>query len=479
MDAILYWNDVALEADRAGAATGTLAGARALAIVHLAMHDTHAAITGGERYLDTPLGVPVAGANVDAAIAAAAHATLAALHPAARAALDRCHAEARIKGSGQRAGHDVGLAAARTVLDDRRGDPGWSDVEYCASTARGAHREDPTVAGQGFDAPFHGADARPFACTRHHELDPPPRPGDPSYQMALEQVRRKGIAAHLAGTVAYGDRRTPEETLVGTFWSYDGAGTTGTASRIHNQVVRRVAAAQGNDLAENARLFALVNMALADAATAVWDQKYRHDLWRPVVGIREDDPSMGPNGLPGNRLGSDCDPFWVPLGVPGSGDPGAGTTPASPSYPSEHAALGAAALQVTRLFYEQGGHGPDTLFHGLDLVSDQLDGVARDERGVVRPRHARSFPGGLWDMILESARSRVYLGVHWVFDAYAVDEDGRADLSQDVGGVPLGLRVAEDVFTAGVRRSPLGSRRDQTLLEASLRPTSLPVPSLR
>jgi vanadium chloroperoxidase len=50
-------------------------------------------------------------------------------------------------------------------------------------------------------------------------------------------------------------------------------------------------------------------------------------------------------------------------------------------------------------------------------------------------------------MIVENGRSRVFLGVHWVFDAFAVNNNGSPDLGQNVGGVPLGLTIAEDIFT--------------------------------
>ena len=51
-------------------------------------------------------------------------------------------------------------------------------------------------------------------------------------------------------------------------------------------------------------------------------------------------------------------------------------------------------------------------------------------------------------MIEENGRSRVYLGVHWVFDAFAVDNSGNPDLTNNIGGVPLGIRIAEDIFNA-------------------------------
>lgn len=56
-------------------------------------------------------------------------------------------------------------------------------------------------------------------------------------------------------------------------------------------------------------------------------------------------------------------------------------------------------------------------------------------------------------MIEENGRSRVYLGVHWVFDAFAVDNNNNIDLSRNIGGVPLGLTIAEDIFQDGMKKS--------------------------
>jgi vanadium chloroperoxidase len=117
-------------------------------------------------------------------------------------------------------------------------------------------------------------------------------------------------------------------------------------------------------------------------------------------------------------------------------------------------------LHITRLFYGASAALPDQLFEGLCLVSEEFDGTNRDNRGTVRPVHRRSFPGGLWQMIEENGRSRVFLGVHWVFDAFMVDKSGRPDLSQCIGGVPLGLEIARDIFNdgraAGLRQSTVG-----------------------
>jgi len=186
------------------------------------------------------------------------------------------------------------------------------------------------------------------------------------------------------------------------------------------------------------------------------DQKYIHDLWRPVVGIREHDPSMGPAAGKGvSNIDDESQPDWLPLGAPSSNSTGKkNATPPFPAYPSGHATFGAAALHVTRLFYgvAVGDRKKDKLVDGLVFVSDEHNGVNKDNKGTVRPRHVRDFNDGLWQMIVENGRSRVDLGVHWVFDAFAVDSTGKPDLSENVGGVPLGLTIAEDIFDKGTNK---------------------------
>jgi hypothetical protein len=135
-------------------------------------------------------------------------------------------------------------------------------------------------------------------------------------------------------------------------------------------------------------------------------------------------------------------------------------TPPFPAYPSGHATFGAAAFHITRLFYgvAMGDRNPDNLFQDLEFVSEEHDGVNKDNKGTVRPRHVRNFPDGLWDMIIENGRSRVFLGVHWVFDAFAEGPGGNLDLTQNVGGVLLGLTIAEDIFENGMTKSNVGPR---------------------
>jgi len=165
-----------------------------------------------------------------------------------------------------------------------------------------------------------------------------------------------------------------------------------------------------------------------------------------------------------NDISDDCDASWLPLGAPATNTRNKNFTPPFPAYPSGHATFGAAALHMTRLFYNVSvkDRSPDDLFDDLAFVSDEFNGVNRDNRGAVRPRHVRNFSDGLWQMIEENGRSRVYLGVHWIFDAFAIKPNGKPDLNQNIGGVPLGLTIAEDIFNGGrangLKKSKVGPR---------------------
>lgn len=490
MDSILYWNEVALDANLVSHTndkreqTGPTLSSRALAIVHLAMYDAYVGVNtaaGLSPYLPG-LPPPEPGASASAAVAGAAHATLSRLFPSQKPFFDLKHQMAGLSGAGVQDGHQFGLLVAQRLLDDRKDDPGAGDNGYAPSVARGAHRPDPDNPDQGFHAPFYGARSKGFAVTMRHELDAPPF-DDAEYLNALREVRGRGIAPELMGTLPNSiPGRTIDQTLIGIYWGYDGVPGLGTPPRLYNQIIRRVAIARGNTEAQNARLFALVNVAMGDAGILAWDQKYIHDLWRPVVGIRQHDKSMGAAPMAANNnISNDTDTGWLPLGAPATNSINPNFlpqtapafpynqvvtarpknfTPPFPAYPSGHATFGAAAFHIARLFYGRpsGNRNDDDLFDNLDFVSEEFNGINQDNRGTVRPRHTRNFPGGLWRMIEENGRSRVYLGVHWVFDAFAVKTNGKMDLTRNIGGVPLGLKIAEDIFASGMSKSPVGPR---------------------
>lgn len=464
MDPILFWNDIALEANRVSHTngkneqTGPTLSARALAIVHLAMYDAYAGVindaTKLPRYISAPPS-PGAGsspATENAAVAAAAHTTLSSLFPSQKPFFDSI-----LNGVGDKSnpGHKFGEDVGKGILADRAGDPG-AGGDYMPKQQRGKHRVDPDNPGQGFYSPIFGAKSKGFAITARHTLDAPPF-DNKEYKEALKEVRGKGIAPELMGTLPNDiEARTTDETVIGIFWGYDGASGLGTPPRLYNQIVREVAIQRANTPAQNARLFAFVNVALADAGILAWDEKYKYEFWRPVLGVREHDRSMGPAATQAeNDISDDGDASWLPLGAPNTNRIAKNFTPNFPAYPSGHATFGAAAFHITRLFYNDVSHErSDDLFDGLDFVSDEFNGVNTDNKGAVRPRHLRKFPRGLWQMIEENGRSRVDLGVHWVFDAFAVKNNGDPDLGRNIGGVPLGLKIATDIFQAGGGKAP-------------------------
>jgi Vanadium chloroperoxidase N-terminal domain/PAP2 superfamily len=469
MDQILYWNDVALEANRISFTDkekseqgGPTLSSRALGIIHLAMHDAYVGTSGTATFTSYLGALPAApvGSSIAAAIAGAAHTALISLYPKQKSFFDKKLNSLTHILSGEDKGHRYGCKIALLILAERNNDPNNSDAGYFPHTGRGLHKPDPDNV-QGFLAPNYGAKSKPFAVTARHDLVAPPF-NNPDYLRAVKQVRGLGIAPELMGTVPNSyTKRNVDQTLIGIFWGYDGANSIGTPPRLYNQIVREVAMEKNNTLEQNVRLFALVNAAMADAGILAWDQKYIHNFWRPVVGIREHDKSMGSTGVATNNISNDCDTQWLPLGAPKSNVDGSKNfTPDFPAYPSGHATFGSAALHITRLFYGvlPGNRKKDDLFKNCDFVSDEFNGVTKDHAGTIRPCHTRNFPNGLWQMILENGLSRVYLGVHWSFDAFKTKVTGEPVFDVKVGGVDLGLKIAEDIFASGLQKSSVPPR---------------------
>jgi hypothetical protein len=214
----------------------------------------------------------------------------------------------------------------------------------------------------------------------------------------------------------------------------------GVPPRLYNQVARKIVADKSLSVARTAELFAQINVAMADAGIDAWHYKYLYDLWRPVVGVRAED---APDG----------DPFWAPLGAPQTNVTGRSTfTPPFPAYPSGHATFGAALFQSLRLaldtsaapmttaevMAEEIAVGPANADESFTFVSDELDGVAFDSNGSVRQSVPITYPNyarPVW----ENSVSRIYLGVHWRFDGLP------RNAADNIGGVPLGLAIGEEV----------------------------------
>jgi len=224
---------------------------------------------------------------------------------------------------------------------------------------------------------------------------PPPLTSQ-AYTDAYNQVMSVGAANSTT--------RTQEQTDIGLFWAYDGTPGLGTPPRFYNEIAQTIANQEHNTEYQNARMFALINVAMADAGIAAWNMKFTYDFWRPIIAIRD-----GANDGNPNTAG---DANWTPLGAPatnGAGD-GVNFTPPFPSYDSGHATFGGALFQTLANFY-----GTDNIT--FSISSDEFNGVNKNGDGsarpVIGPRTFTSFSAAAE----ENAMSRIYLGIHWIFDA--------------------------------------------------------------
>ena len=241
----------------------------------------------------------------------------------------------------------------------------------------------------------------------------------PEYAAAFDEVQRLGGDGVVTPT-----ERTAEQTEIGIYWAYDGTPSLCAPPRLYNQIAMHIADQQGTHVVERTRLLALVHMAMADAAIAIWESKYVYEFWRPVTGIREADPGTGSTGAGDGNPATVGDPTFTPLGAPASNLTGPNFTPPFLAYPSGHAGFGGALFQILRHFYQT----DDIAF---TFVSDEFNGVTQDNDGNVRPLVPRSF-ASLSQAEEENGQSRICLGIHWAFDK--------------TEGIAQGRRVADDVF---------------------------------
>jgi hypothetical protein len=216
--------------------------------------------------------------------------------------------------------------------------------------------------------------------TQFRNLVGPPALDSPEYTAAFNEVKAIGSATS--------STRTAEQSNIALYW----AGTTGTSTPVGhwNRIAQTIAESQGNTLEENARLFALVGIAQADAFISCWDNKYLYDHWRPVTAIRAAETDGNPDTA--------ADPNWNSFII----------TPNHPSYLSGHSSMSGASSAVLAAFF------------GTDNISftSSAEGVSVPDRTFTSFSQASQ----------EAADSRLYGGIHWVYD----NEDGLT-LGRDVG----------------------------------------------
>ncbi len=417
------WNEIAVNASGLdhtsvsvgetriyGEQLGPCRASRAIAIVHIAMFEAHNAAVGQpfRSYLSLPRAAGKVSA--DAALAQAARDALVAMFPSQSAGFDAALAEdlTRIpNGASENNGIALGKSAAAAILAQRADDRSnhaelQVGVDFITSKEPGKWRQDPiSKSPVALGALWHTV--RPFMMTSaaQFRLPPPPALNSMEYSIAFVEVKRLG-----GDGVTTATERTEEESFIGTFWAYDGTPSLCAPPRLYNQIAIRIADQMGTTGLDLSRLLVLANVAMADTGIAAWDSKYFYQVGRPVTAIREASSGGAQDDGNDDTVG---DAAYSPLGAPASNLQGPNFTPPFPAYPSGHAAFGGALFQTLRRYY-----GRDDI--AFTFVSDEYNGITTDNTGAVRALKPRSFIN-LSEAENENAASRIYLGIHWNFDA--------------------------------------------------------------
>lgn len=367
-DVVTDWNLEAINAIRATSMNPPRAS-RVLAITHLAVYDAvNCVLKKHEPYLT--FTTPPLETSADAAAAKAAHRVLTALIPSHQAQFDAALAAsvAGIPEPDLTNGLTLGDACATALLQVRATDGSSTNVPYTPGSEPGDWRPTPPAFAPAL-LPGWG-DVTPFGMMSGDQFLPPPPPELPSMEYFFDVAE---VAA--LGRID-SDIRTEEETQIALFWA-DGAGTE-TPPGHWNSIARTVASQHCSTIGETSRLFALLNIALADSAISCWNTKYHYNLWRPVTAIHLADDD-----------GNDCtfaDPTWMPLIA----------TPPFPTYTSGHSTFSGASAQILSLFLMN-----DQI--PFSTTSDGLPGVTRN---------FNSFA----EAAAEAADSRLFGGIHFRFD---------------------------------------------------------------
>jgi hypothetical protein len=382
-DVVLDWNAIAVStAVKNG--QNPFAQARYAAIVQLAVFEAVNAITSDyQPYLGT-ISAP-SGASADAAAVEAAYRVLSTYFPASAAALDAARATSLAAipdGQGKTDGIAVGDAAAAAMTALRAHDgaspplfkapgpavPGeWQATPSC-----------PIVNGIASGIAFQWQNITPFGVPSASAflLDPPPALTSNEYAKAYNEVMTVGSVNST--------QRPPDRADVAVFYA------ASSPTQVFSQAAQQVALQEGGTLSENARAFALINMAINDSLVASFFNKYHYNFWRPETAIHGGDTD-------GNAK-TDPDPDYVPFVV----------TPCFPSYPSNHGSAANAASEVMRRLYGESAH-PMTLSNAA-------------VPNIVLPYTSfRQISDDISD-------ARVYGGIH-----FRTDQDAGAVLGRAVG----------------------------------------------
>src|SRR6266853_3553912 len=374
---VVQWNQTLLVIVRTpGTQPATIHPTRSFAIMHAAIYDAVNAIDGTHQ----PYLVRLGGshfASQEAAAAAAAHEVLVKLYPSFQATLDAQlqQALAQLPSRGKADGISIGNTVADRILALRSNDGSNAQPSpYVFGNAPGDYQSTPPNFPK--QPQFtHWSRVTPFALESASQFRPggPPRLTGDRYSDAFDQVKLLGIAGSTTAT--------PDQALTGRFWN-------GAIQNYWNEIAQTASLAHGLTTAQNARLFALLNLSFADGVIAFYDAKYTYNFWRPVTAIRAADTDNNPETV--------ADLNWLPQ---------AGKTAPDPSYPGAHAVISAAGAEVLVSFF-----GKDHF--KFSVTSEVLPGV---ERSFTNFSAAAE----------EASLSRIFAGQHFSFDLTTGQRLGR------------------------------------------------------
>ena len=384
-DAVTDWNEITLTAVTAGR-PGPI-GMVDVALVQVAVHDAVQALE--HRFEPYHAEIEVsrevrAKASRSAAVAAAAHDTLAALYPAQAASLDATYfTYLADKGLSGDPGIAVGQQVALRIIPLRRANPDPLPPPFLGSAVVGTWRPTDSLLGSPpSPAPFSPmaapwmADFDPFTLTSstRFRAAPPPALTSARYARDYNEVKTLGAFANSG--------RTAEQTDLAYFYSDNTPALWNRALRgIANRYLRRTG--------DSARLMALANLATADAVITAWDSKRHYAFWRPVTAIHEGDADGNP--------ATAGDVSWQPLI----------NTPNYPDYTSGANIVTGAMTRTLQLYF------------GTDRVP--FDVESRAPQAIRKIRTYYRFSDAAEDMV----EARILLGIHFRFADTAARAQGR------------------------------------------------------
>ena len=400
-DAVTTWNANAAKAALASCiAPGDdpLHEGRMYAMMHVAIHDALNAIDRRSRpYIFDDHAQP--WVSPDAAVASAARHVMVpvieqipfppACLQAGVASVEADYAAALAAipaGPAKSLAISLGQAAAAAILALRQGDGSdtpLQDFDYQQGTEPGEYRFTP-----GFNfvfAPGWG-DVTPFVLSHGAQFRPRPPYDVRSKKFASDFNEIKLLGGDGITTPS---NRTPEQTEIGLFWRE-------SSPLQWNRIARTVSASQFLDLWQNARLFGLLNLAMADGYIGSWEAKYHYNYWRPVTAIQTADTD-------GNPL-TDADPTWTPLQL----------TYPIPDYDSGHATEGGAAAETLKQFF-----GTDLIPFNVCSFTLPAGSTCNDATPIFRSYASFSEAAD------ENAISRILIGIHFRLAVEEGTEHGR------------------------------------------------------